>query len=79
MAGHMERMWAEGSTSEGGTPSSLGYAGAPGSAMSSTGTTISRSSSFFLPASTIRQSLLGPTRNFAIRSSGLWVADSPIL
>ena len=46
--------------------------------MSSTGTTISRSSSLARPASTISQSLFGPTRNFAIRSSGLWVAERPI-
>ena len=46
--------------------------------MSSTGTTISRSSSFVLPASTILHSRFGPTRNFAIRSSGRCVAESPI-
>ena len=46
--------------------------------MSSTGTTISRSSSFWRPASTILHSRLGPTRNFAIRSSGRCVAESPI-
>ena len=46
--------------------------------MSSTGTTISRSSSLATPASTISHSLLGPTRNFAIRSNGRWVADKPI-
>ena len=78
MAGQIERTWAEGSISVGGGPSSLGYAGAPGSAMSSTGTTISRSSAFFCPASTIRHSRFGPTRNCPIRSNGLWVADNPI-
>ena len=47
--------------------------GRPGSAMSSTGTTISRSSFFGSPASTISHSRFGPTRNCAIRSSGRWV------
>ena len=47
--------------------------------MSSTGTTISRSSSLGLPASAIRHLRFGPTRNWATRSSGRWVADSPIL
>ncbi len=70
MAGQIERMWADGSTSVDGRPSSLGYAGAPGSDMSSTGTTISRSSSFTRPASTTLHCLFGPTKNFAIRSSG---------
>src|ERR1700742_2537772 len=46
--------------------------------MSSTGTTISRSSGFRLPASTIAHSRFGPTKNFAIRSNGRWVADNPI-
>ena len=56
----------------------LGKLGAPGSDMSSTGTTICRSSSFCRPASTISHSRLGPTRNFAIRSSGRCVAERPI-
>ena len=55
----------------------VGEAGRPGSAMSSTGTTISRSSSLVLPASTISHSRFGPTRNLAIRSSGRCVADKP--
>ena len=31
-----------------------------------------------MPASTISHSRFGPTRNSAIRSSGRWVAESPI-
>ena len=50
----------------------------PGSAMSSTGTTISRSRSFGLEASTISHSRPAPTRNRPIRSSGRWVAERPI-
>ncbi len=48
------------------------------SVMSSTGTTISRSSSFGLPASAISHLRRGPTRNRAIRSSGRCVAERPI-
>ena len=58
--------------------SELGKLGAPGSDMSSTGTTISQIELLLAPASTILHSRLGPTRNFAIRSSGRWVAESPI-
>ncbi len=51
---------------------------AVGSAMSATGTTISRSISLLTPASTIVHSRCGPTRNFPIRSSGRCVAERPI-
>ena len=51
---------------------------ASGSVMSSTGTTISRSSSFGLLASTIVHSRSEPTRNWPTRSRGRCVADSPI-
>ena len=46
--------------------------------MSSTGTTISRSSSFGLPASAISHLRRGPTRKRAILSSGRCVAERPI-
>src|SRR5215211_4454014 len=59
-------------------PSAAGAVPAPGSVMSSTGTTISRSRSLRTPASTTSHSRRGPTRNLAIRSRGLCVADSPI-
>jgi adenylosuccinate lyase len=49
-----------------------------GSVMSSTGTTISRSSCLRLPASAISQCRPGPTRNLAILSRGRWVAERPI-
>ena len=49
-----------------------------GSTMSSTGTTISRSSCFGSEASTISHSRPAPTRKSPMRSSGRWVADSPI-
>src|SRR5260221_7203921 len=77
MAGQIERTWARGSPSVG-LPSALGKLGAPGSDISSTGTTISKSSSLVRPASTISQSRLGPTRNRAIRSNGRCVAESPM-
>ena len=49
----------------------------PGSRMSSTGTTISRSSSFERPASTSSISRPPDTKR-PISSSGRWVADRPI-
>ena len=71
-----------------GAASKLASAGSPsfagagreasGSVMSSTGTTISRSSFLRMPALTTVHSRLGPTRKLAIRSSGRCVAERPM-
>ncbi len=91
MAGQIERVFVAGSSDASIGPGSrapaaalpspaAGAAGsdAAGSVMSSTGTQISRSSSFARPASAIAQRRRGPARNRATSSSGRCVAESPI-